>query len=592
MKKIAALVSLLLILARAGCAVAPLGGTAPGSVFIGRYPSAVDGPDDPLEWRVLGSEGGELLLVCKSVIDARAYQASGSPAWSASDIRAWLNGAFCDAAFTASEKAALTGADKVTLLTRAQAENPAYFADDSARSAAPTGLASSRAGYGGSGYWLMDDAGNPLAVDSTGAVVSAGAAAVSGVRPVIRVDLDRVVAYTDISSMLGIPSGTNSFAIINLPIEPYIPVVLDETMPAIAITGYGFADNSLILACAPSAPLNAGQMIYCYVKSSGLPFAYGTYATLTDGVIRISNFSPEKRYDLSLCVVSLNPTFGIAASGPVSVVDDLDMLCISGIAEGDEFEEQELIAFSASTLHQPPASPADGEVRWVPAGWAAGAQSGVWSGPPYQADVRLPQGDYTLVVSYRAECYESDTSDWLAAGGSDSRSVNFKVKAASGGDTPVYESRTLESLLGVTVSGSRIGSGANLYAEALDPGSLPEALRKAVQSGALILGCEVRIIGDYVGPVEISFPVGAAYEGKTVTILHYVGGKVQSFTALVKNGRASALVDSLSPFAVIAGASAAVPPQTGDASTAAGLVMAALGLIACGALAYRRFRRS
>ncbi len=56
------------------------------------------------------------------------------------------------------------------------------------------------------------------------------------------------------------------------------------------------------------------------------------------------------------------------------------------------------------------------------------------------------------------------------------------------------------------------------------------------------------------GSLSVSIPVGAQYNGKTVTILHCASGTLKIYIATVKEGKATFTVASLSPFAVFADA--------------------------------------
>ena len=45
----------------------------------------------PIEWEVIESNNGELLLMSKKMIDATEYDLANSPDWESSDLRSWLN---------------------------------------------------------------------------------------------------------------------------------------------------------------------------------------------------------------------------------------------------------------------------------------------------------------------------------------------------------------------------------------------------------------------------------------------------------------------------------------------------------------------
>ena len=59
----------------------------------------------PITWRVLSDENGQLLLLSEKVIDAKAYNVSNSSTtWSKSTLRTWLNSTFLEDAFSSQDK--------------------------------------------------------------------------------------------------------------------------------------------------------------------------------------------------------------------------------------------------------------------------------------------------------------------------------------------------------------------------------------------------------------------------------------------------------------------------------------------------------
>lgn len=90
--------------------------------------------------------------------------------------------------------------------------------------------------------------------------------------------------------------------------------------------------------------------------------------------------------------------------------------------------------------------------------------------------------------------------------------------------------------------------------------------RMADDDYALILGKDISLSQRFIGLLTITMPVGTQYNGETVTILHCKNGMLNTYSAVVVNGKAAFDVSSLSPFAVFAGAQddLAPIPQTGD----------------------------
>ena len=168
--------------------------------------------------------------------------------------------------------------------------------------------------------------------------------------------------------------------------------------------------------------------------------------------------------------------------------------------------------------------------------------------------------------------------------------------ADSGSDSgPTYIERDLTNNSGVILSGADIHRSAGLSVRNLDENALPSALREAASGGRMILGYDVSLSRGFRGSIDLSFPVGSAYEGQLVTILHYVNGTVETYTAIVTNGMATVTVNSLSPFVVLAtgvttpDAVVVDPPKTGGVGSAQGLVMV---LVALGGIAMLKRRKA
>lgn len=199
-----ALVAGALVLGLAGCATesAPVSDPAKGDNTQLAYTGANTADEQSFEkvtfgsyqgqgisWLKLAEENGKTLLISEYVLDAVPYDDSAeqyqwsvqSPRpqkdvqWATSSVRAWLNGEFLNAAFSADEQGAIAAAtltdtknnvphtgktaadasihvadettDQVFLLSVAEAKK--YFANNAARLAHPTDYAASRGVYVG-----------------------------------------------------------------------------------------------------------------------------------------------------------------------------------------------------------------------------------------------------------------------------------------------------------------------------------------------------------------------------------------------------------------------------------------------------------
>ncbi len=82
----------------------------PGStITFGHYEQDNDTANGPeaITWKVLACEDGTALLVSERVLDYMPYDTNGSVRWDTSSLRAELNGAFYDSAFSDEEKAVM-----------------------------------------------------------------------------------------------------------------------------------------------------------------------------------------------------------------------------------------------------------------------------------------------------------------------------------------------------------------------------------------------------------------------------------------------------------------------------------------------------
>ena len=97
-----------LVSAFPACAEAPAVGSY---VTFGAYPQAEAGDDrTPIEWLVLDYDeaNGKALLVSRYGLDSRPYHDEyADVTWETCSLRAWLNGVFLNAAFSAEEQSAI-----------------------------------------------------------------------------------------------------------------------------------------------------------------------------------------------------------------------------------------------------------------------------------------------------------------------------------------------------------------------------------------------------------------------------------------------------------------------------------------------------
>lgn len=140
-------------------------------------------------------------------------------------------------------------------------------------------------------------------------------------------------------------------------------------------------------------------------------------------------------------------------------------------------------------------------------------------------------------------------------------------------DDPAYIQRTLtDSATGITVSG-RIREDALLSVNDMTLGNdaACEAIRQRMNDSdsIFLLGKDISLSQGFIGALTISIPVGAQYNGQTATILHCADGTLETYTAVVQDGKAAFTVQTgLSPFAVFVESDAEDIPDTGESSSA------------------------
>ncbi|HWR24015.1 MAG TPA: DUF11 domain-containing protein [Feifaniaceae bacterium] len=177
--------------------------------------------------------------------------------------------------------------------------------------------------------------------------------------------------------------------------------------------------------------------------------------------------------------------------------------------------------------------------------------------------------DFVLVDGVDQGAISSYTFTNVNAGHTISAAFRYMGSGGSG-----YIRRTLtDSASGVAVSGA-IHRRAALTVKAMalhTEGACAacDAIRKAQKDNQLIFGFDISLTRGFSGPLTVTIPVDERYDGRTVTILHCVNGRLETLTATVTNGKAAFTVTELSPFAVTTGllvpdTVVTGPPKTGD----------------------------
>ncbi len=148
---------------------------------------------EPVSWTVLDEKDGKLLLHCDLIIDSQAYSNTAKNNYANSTIRAWLNGAFLDTAFSEVQKNYILTTevdnglvasdyksanpficentnDKIFLLSKAEVKNAEYgFTGDSARVMKATAYAESQgvfANDSNDGWWWLRTPSNSASIST------------------------------------------------------------------------------------------------------------------------------------------------------------------------------------------------------------------------------------------------------------------------------------------------------------------------------------------------------------------------------------------------------------------------------------------
>ena len=185
--------SMILLLSMLCCAAHPaMTEEGRATVFFGNYPQQGDNAE-PIEWLVLAEKDGQALLLSRAALASLPWHnAHDAVTWDKSDLRAWLNGEFLQAAFTENEREAILTSeldngddygygtpvgentrDRVFLLSVNEMQK---YLPENLRTVAPTRYAISQGAYtngaGQCAWWLRSPGMTPT---SPAYLASAGA---------------------------------------------------------------------------------------------------------------------------------------------------------------------------------------------------------------------------------------------------------------------------------------------------------------------------------------------------------------------------------------------------------------------------------
>ncbi len=84
---------------------------AENTVKLGRWQMVKNGPEEPLEWRILARDGEKLLLICRFGLEPRWFSVEHNGKWDNCSLRRWLNDDFLHTAFREEEREAILETD-------------------------------------------------------------------------------------------------------------------------------------------------------------------------------------------------------------------------------------------------------------------------------------------------------------------------------------------------------------------------------------------------------------------------------------------------------------------------------------------------
>jgi len=165
-------------------------------------------------------------------------------------------------------------------------------------------------------------------------------------------------------------------------------------------------------------------------------------------------------------------------------------------------------------------------------------------------DVYVPKSTSLTAVSTYGSV---NLKNWFKHGGSDSNGDSSGGGGAS--PKPVIIS-VADTTTGVTVTGEGIDARAKLIVtegpeHSDDSCQACVYIRELMNAGKVIANYNISLTKGFSGMVKVSIPVGPEYEGRTLSILYYRDGEINSFDAKVKEGMVSFETDALGTYAVL-----------------------------------------
>lgn len=176
---------------------------------------------EPIEWLVVASEGREVTLLSRYLLDVQPYNEDGAAAWADSSLRTWLNEVFYRTAFSKDEREGVLEADGDVVTIPSSDDINRYFPDTESRIAKPTVYASQN--IDAANWWWLKDNGEGMrtamvvtdqgAISTSGDEVNFGG---DGIRPMITVDMSVLVPNGETSDSASVSQSSSSVIVKNI----------------------------------------------------------------------------------------------------------------------------------------------------------------------------------------------------------------------------------------------------------------------------------------------------------------------------------------------------------------------------------------
>ena len=167
----------------------------------------------------------------------------------------------------------------------------------------------------------------------------------------------------------------------------------------------------------------------------------------------------------------------------------------------------------------------------------------------------MPAGDVTVKAIFEKDSSGSSGGSIFSYDGDDDEDDDSSDSSRDSSSTPVY-GREILTGGGVALSGNRVHQSARLTVtkdrlHGSGDCTYCDQIRQWRRQGRVIAIYDVALSRGFRGTVTLTFPVPSQYNGKTLTVVHCLKDKLDTFDVTASGGKVTVTVDSLSPFAIL-----------------------------------------